>query len=142
MNRALRLTRGDHQLALAAVEVIQEDLKNSLEEFVKSTGRPAEDYYPWRKRAKEALRNRKKTLARTKAAVDSLVEERYRVNMLILSYESGYRGEESLGLLRALYHFTMHVMAETGFIPDTETTGLLSTVQLHCGYAVPGGDDD
>lgn len=139
--RQLRLAIGKRSVLIDSIETIQGDLKNSLAEFTAATGRPGSDYYPWRKRAKNALKNRMKALNATNALVASLTEERYRVNMLILSYESGYRGEESLGLLRALYHFTMYVLEETGFMPDEETTGLLSTVQLHCGYAVPGGDD-
>lgn len=114
------------------------DMDNTLAEFIGTTGRDPSEYHPWRRKAKLARYHKDKALSRVRSERMELMAARTRVQMLLLASESGYRGEDSLGLLKATFLLLMSVLDQTKFVIEPEDAGLISAVQLHCGYGVPG----
>lgn len=125
-----------------SIDKVNLDLSNSLNEFVATTGRPPDDYYPWRKRAKYAVLHKQRALRGVNEEIAKAKMDVRRLQMLLLSYESNYRGADPLELLRATYHLLLGIVEETGVSLDASQVGLISTVRLQCGYDAPGEDDD
>jgi hypothetical protein len=123
-----------------AVESIDLDLDNSLQEFVATTGRDPGDYYPWRSRAKKARRAKGHALKQTEQRLMQAKVEESRLQLLIYSYESNYRGSDPNELLRAAYHLLMHVIDQAEVTLDESQMGLVATLRLQAGYDAPKGE--
>lgn len=123
-----------------ALEGIDLDLDNSLQEFVATTRRDPGDYYPWRSKAKKARRAKAQQLKKLEHRLSEAKLRETRLQLLIYSYESDYRGQDPNELLRATYHLLMHVIEEAGLTLDESQMGLLATIRLQSGYGVPKGE--
>lgn len=123
-----------------ALEGIDQDLDNSLQEFVATTRRDPGDYYPWRTRAKKARRAKGQQLKKLDNRLSEAKLRETRLQLLIYSYESNYRGQDPNELLRATYHLLMHVIEEAALVLDENQMGLIATLRLQSGYGVPKGE--
>lgn len=112
-----------------AVERIDLDLSNTLDEFIASTGRPAEDYYSWRRKAKSARFHKLKEQRALREKASRAKTRLTNAQMLLHATESGYRGSDPEGLLRALYHLVMDVLERTAVSLDKQQIGLLAAVR-------------
>lgn len=121
-----------------AIENIELDLANSAEAFVATTGKSKEEFYVWRKRASAARLFKQRRLNKVRELRRDAEADRARVQMLLLADKTGYRGQDPLKLLDALYLLTMEVLDRSGVQLDEHETGLLMAVRLQCGYGAPG----
>lgn len=127
---------------MEAVRHIEADLGNTLQEFVATSGREPSEYYPWRRAAKQARLRKLQAVRGLDKRVVKAKEAHTRLQMALLSAESGYRGEEPQDLLRATYHFLMDLLSRVEVDLDDSERGLLMTVRLQCGYDVPSIQED
>ena len=121
-----------------AVENIELDLGNSAEEFEATTGKTREEFYLWRRKAKAASLHKQRRLRRVNELQADARVQRDRLSMLQVAERSGYRGQDPLRLLDALYLLTMDLLERPTPELDEQETGLLMTVRMLCGYGVPG----
>lgn len=121
-----------------AIENIELDLGNSAEEFEATTGKTREEFYLWRRKAKAASLHKQRRLRRLNELRADAEVQRARIVMLQLAERSGYRGQDPLKLLDALYLLTMDLLERPTPELDEQETGLLMTVRMLCGYGVPG----
>lgn len=128
----------EEQLLVEALEGIHVDLDNDAEAFTVTTGRSKEEFYKWRRRAKQAYLHKERRLNKVRELKRNAESERARVQMLLLSEKAGYRGEDPVRLLDALYLLSMDIVERTGVRLDEHETGLLMAVRLQCGYGAPG----
>jgi len=138
INRMLEM-RAD---IMEAVRHIEADLGNTLQEFVATSGREPGEFYPWRRAAKQARLRKLSTVRSIDRQVTKAKEAHTRLQMALLSAESGYRGEDPQDLLRATYHFLMDLLSRVEADLDDSERGLLMTVRLQCGYDVPAVQED
>lgn len=123
---------------IEAIENIKLDLGNDAEEFMATTGKPKEEFYKWRRRAKGASLHRERRLRKVRELAADARVQHSRLTMLKLAEKAGYRGEDPLRLLDALYLLTMDLLERPTPELDEHETGLLMAVRLQCGYGVPG----
>lgn len=128
----------EEQQVTEAIENIDLDLDNDLDAFMATTGRPRDDFYRWRKRARQAQLFKQRRLTRIQALKRDAEVKRSRLSMLILADRAGYRGNDPLKLLDALLMLTMSLIERTGVELDEQETGLLMVVHMQCGYRAPG----
>lgn len=119
----------DEEALLDGLRKIDIDLSNTLSEFVETTGKDAREFYPWRKRAKWARYHKQR-------AIEKKREERVQVHgmltdaqMMLYAQESGYRGENDNGLLRAAYHLLMEILSHSQYRVDGHQLGLIAAIR-------------
>lgn len=125
-----------------SVQHIDSDLNNTLQEFVATSGREPSEYYPWRRAAKSARLRKLQAVRSIDRQVRKAKEAHTRLQMALLSAESGYSGEDPVGLLRATYHFLMDLLTRVEVELDESERGLLMTVRMQCGYDVPAVQEE
>lgn len=112
-----------------AIRHIDIDLDNTIDGFTATTGRPADEFFEWRKKAQWARYYKQKALSSTREQQQAL---RYRLTneqMRLLALEAGYVGTDADRLLRALYHLTMDLLGHTGYQLDEHQVGLIAAVR-------------
>lgn len=127
-----------YQEALDTLRKIEIDIDNTLPEYVATTGRDPEEYYRWKRRAKLARYHKLKAIDKLHEQIIATRADLSKQRMLLVSEESGYRGENAIGLLGALYHLTMQTLEHTGHKLDPNEIGLLMLVRARLGYKLPG----
>lgn len=127
----------EREAALEAVERIDLDLSNTLEEYVDTTGRPANSYYSWRHGAKSARFHK---MREVRVATEKGARAKTRLTnaqMLLHATESGYRGSDPEALLRALYHLLMEVLEGADVTLDSQQIGLIAAVRERTQHIPP-----
>lgn len=140
--RQIRILGADIEVLRAKISRIGIDLEKTAAQFQLEVGGGAGAHAQWRKRASRALESTEAKLIRTSLALEEAHKQRNLAEMMLLSYESGYRGRDTMGLLRATYLLLMKLVEDYQYAPNEEQLGLISTVQIHCGYEIPGGQHD
>lgn len=139
-----QLTLLEGQLAELTVKRnrIRDDLLGGYAQYRDSVGGSRAEYADWRRRATRVQAATDKKLARLTEKRSAARRSINRLNMLILAHESGYRGEDTLGLLKATYLLLQKVLEQSEAVLLPDDWALISTVQLHCGYAIPDGKEE
>ena len=119
----------EHARAADNIHHIDIDLSNTIDEFVATTGRPASEFYGWRRKAKWARAHKLRLMGETQEKLIATKRALTNAQLALYAEESGYRGSDPELLLRALYHFVMDVMDSTGHQPDEQALGLIATVR-------------
>lgn len=119
----------DEMALTESVRHIDIDLSNSLAEYVATTGRPAAGFYKWRKGAKWARYHKVRSLERKQDEVRGAKQRLADAQMLLYAHESGYRGQDEVELLRALYHLVMEVLQYSQYRVDEHQLGLIAAVR-------------
>jgi len=125
--------RDDHEALVETCLHIQSDLTSTMPEYVETTGEQPHAYYGWRRRAKTALFHKQREVATAEKHIKKLSLEVERLRMFIKAMESGYRGEDSDQLLRAMFHFVNDIVSATNYAVDEEQQGLLASVSHRLG---------
>lgn len=105
------------------------DLSNTLDEFVDTTGRPAADFYTWRRKAKWARFYKERELESKREEMLLAKQKLTNAQMEKLAIEAGYRGDDPESLLRAMYHLMMDVVGRAKVTLDPHQIGLLAEVR-------------
>lgn len=112
-----------------SVRHINIDLSNTLDEFVATTGRPAADFYTWRRKAKWAHYYKERELESKREEILIAKQKLTNAQMEKLAIEAGYRGDDPESLLRAMYHLMMEVIGRASMTLDPHQIGLLAEVR-------------
>lgn len=120
----------EHARLSMNIQKVQGDLQNSLEEFVATSGRHSDEYHPWRRRATVAMLHMMEDLQKTAEEAEQARTELLNAQMELYAQESGYDGEDELGLLRALYYLVMGHVAEKNISLDDKQVGLITSIRL------------
>jgi len=119
----------DMEALVDGMRHIDIDLSNTLDEFVATTGRAAEDFYRWRRKAKWARYYKERGLEAKKDEVFAVKQSLTNAQMQVLALEAGYVGEDAHLLLRAMYHLVMDVLGRSRVPLDPHQVGLIAAVR-------------
>lgn len=122
--------QGDEEMLHDALRQIRMDLSNTMDEFVATTGRPASEFYRWRRKAKWAEHHKSKEIDRKRTAMMTTKQHLSNAYMMLYAEESRYVGEDEGRLLNALYHLMMEVLRGTQYRLDDHQLGLIAAVRL------------
>lgn len=120
----------DEEMLYDALRQIRMDLGNTIDEFVATTGRPASEFYRWRRKAKWAEHHKSKEIDRKRAAMIEAKQGLSNAYMMLYAEESRYAGEDEARLLNALYHLTMEILRGTQYRLDEHQLGLVAAVRI------------
>lgn len=127
-------------LLVDSLRHIELDLSNTLDEFTHTTGRPPEEFYVWRRKAKWARYYKQREIEAVREQLNASQSRLTNEQMRLIALEAGYDGDNPRLLLRAMYHLTMSLLSETGYQVDEHQMGVIAAVRNATEEPFIGGD--